>query len=220
MNEQILIQAKPKYKMRTLAVIMFFSFFALDLIILLIHSLINYGSGPYSYYLPYVGRVEGYHVWSPINMIDSLEDLFPLAIILFIIGLVLAILLYLSKNELTVTDKRIYGQGFLGKRVDLPLDSVSAIATTILFLKGVTISTSSGKISFFFIANREEMYQSISQLLVGRQYNHSNPNTSTNTSTPPPTSTTDELKKYKELLDEGIITQEEFDAKKKQLLDL
>ena len=30
----------------------------------------------------------------------------------------------------------------------------------------------------------------------------------------------DELKKYKELLDNGIITQEEFDAKKKQLLGL
>lgn len=33
-------------------------------------------------------------------------------------------------------------------------------------------------------------------------------------------STTDELKKYKELLDMGAITQEEFDAKKKQLLGL
>lgn len=30
----------------------------------------------------------------------------------------------------------------------------------------------------------------------------------------------DELKKYKDLLDSGIITQEEFDAKKKQLLGL
>ena len=33
-------------------------------------------------------------------------------------------------------------------------------------------------------------------------------------------STADELKKFKELLDSGIITQEEFDAKKKQLLGL
>ena len=35
-----------------------------------------------------------------------------------------------------------------------------------------------------------------------------------------PTSNADELKKYKELLDSGVITQEEFDAKKKQLLGL
>lgn len=33
-------------------------------------------------------------------------------------------------------------------------------------------------------------------------------------------SNVDELKKYKELLDSGVITQEEFDAKKKQLLGL
>ena len=33
-------------------------------------------------------------------------------------------------------------------------------------------------------------------------------------------SSADELKKFKELLDCGIISQEEFDAKKKQLLGL
>lgn len=33
-------------------------------------------------------------------------------------------------------------------------------------------------------------------------------------------SSADELKKYKELLDSGVITQEEFDAKKKQLMGL
>lgn len=33
-------------------------------------------------------------------------------------------------------------------------------------------------------------------------------------------SSADELKKYKELLDSGVITQEEFDEKKKQLLNL
>ena len=34
------------------------------------------------------------------------------------------------------------------------------------------------------------------------------------------TSSADELKKYKELLDSGVISQEEFDVKKKQLLDM
>ena len=33
-------------------------------------------------------------------------------------------------------------------------------------------------------------------------------------------SAADEIKKFKELLDMGVITQEEFDAKKKQLLGL
>ncbi len=34
------------------------------------------------------------------------------------------------------------------------------------------------------------------------------------------TSDADELKKFKELLDMGVISQEEFDAKKKQILGL
>lgn len=35
-----------------------------------------------------------------------------------------------------------------------------------------------------------------------------------------PQSNADELKKYKDLLDGGIITQEEFEIKKKQLLNI
>ena len=35
---------------------------------------------------------------------------------------------------------------------------------------------------------------------------------------PPPRGTADEIMKYKELLDTGVITPEEFEAKKKQLL--
>ena len=35
-----------------------------------------------------------------------------------------------------------------------------------------------------------------------------------------PLSSADEIKKFKDLLDSGVITQEEFDAKKKQLLGL
>ena len=49
-----------------------------------------------------------------------------------------------------------------------------------------------------------------------RQHSEKQNNIQTNTTT----SNADELKKYKELLDEGIISQEEFDAKKKQLLNL
>ena len=40
------------------------------------------------------------------------------------------------------------------------------------------------------------------------------------TTQPQEISSADEIKKYKELLDSGIITQEEFDLKKKQLLGL
>lgn len=45
-------------------------------------------------------------------------------------------------------------------------------------------------------------------------------NSAKNTTVIQQTSAADELKKFKELLDIGIITQEEFEAKKKQLLGL
>lgn len=118
-----------------------------------------------------------------------------------------------SKVEITVTDKRVYGVDGMGKRVDLPLDSISAVGTSIL--SGLAVRTSSGSIKFVMLKNRDELHEAISKLLIERQ----------NTQIPTvkqeiPQSNADELKKYKELLDSGVITQEEFDAKKKQLLGL
>ena len=120
-----------------------------------------------------------------------------------------------SKIELTVTDKRVYGTTAFGKRVDLPLDMISAVGTGMF--KSIAISTTSGVIKFSFMENRDAIHTAISKLLVDRQ----GKTVSATTIKPEiPQSNADELRKYKELLDEGVITQEEFDAKKKQLLGL
>lgn len=132
-----------------------------------------------------------------------------------ILVLVLLILWWLSSYELTVTDKRVYGKVAFGKRVDLPVDSVSA-TSTISFLKGISVSTSSGKISFLIIKNTDEIYEVINNLLIERQKNKPK----TETTIVQNSDEADKLKKYKDLLDSGVITQEEFDAKKKQLLGL
>lgn len=216
MTEQILIETKPKYNMNVLALITFAFFASLDFIILLIHSIAdNTGTG--YYYL--LGEYYSYEkTWSPECIIDSIEDLWPLAIGLLIVGIVMATIVYLSKSELTVTNMRVYGRGFLGKRVDLPADSISAIAASPALLRGIVVSTSSGKISFFMIENHEMVYKTISQLLIERQDAKAK-----STHSPAPAavaSAADELKKYKDLLDAGIITQEEFEIKKKQLLGL
>ena len=127
----------------------------------------------------------------------------------------LLIFLWLRSYELTVTDKRIYGKVAWGKRVDLPVDSVSA-TSTIRLLKGVSVSTSSGRISFRVIKNADEIYKIMNELLIARQQDKTNKTIPSS----PRTDEADQLKKYKELLDLGIITQEEFDTKKKQLLGL
>ena len=118
--------------------------------------------------------------------------------------------------EIVVTDKRIYGKVAFGKRVDLPLDSVSAVATT-AFTQGVSVSTSSGRITFLFLSQKEKIASTIRNLLIDRQQK---PVAATTIKQEIPQSNAEELRKYKELLDLGVITQDEFDAKKKQLLGL
>lgn len=74
----------------------------------------------------------------------------------------------LSSYEMVVTDKRIYGKIVFGRRVDLPIDSISATGM-IRILKGVSVSSASGKIKFLLIKNADQMYKEISNLLLNRQ---------------------------------------------------
>ena len=123
--------------------------------------------------------------------------------------------LYTRKMQVTVTDKRVYGQAAFGKRVDLPLDSISVIGQSAF--RGLAVATSAGKIKFVGIENRDDIHSEITHLLTQRQ---GKPVTTTQTKQEIPQSNADEIRKFKKLLDCGIITQEEFDAKKKQLLGL
>ena len=121
-----------------------------------------------------------------------------------------------NKCDITVTDKRVYGKAAFGRRVDLPFDKISSVDTCIF--KGIGVATSSGRIKFLLCKNRDEVFDSISNLLLERQGQKKIQETVVKQETPH--SNADELKKFKELLDSGVITQEEFDAKKKQLLGL
>ena len=129
---------------------------------------------------------------------------------------VAALLQYWMNNcEITVTDKRVYGKAAFGKRVDLPADMISSV--DMCAFKGIGVSTSSGRIQFLFCTNQADVFQAISGGLLKRQ---TQVKTETVIKQEIPQSNADELKKYKDLLDGGVITQEEFDAKKKQLLGL
>ena len=130
------------------------------------------------------------------------------------ISAIMIIFYFVTKEmKIVVTDKRVYGKTIFGKQVDLPLDSISAIAKS--WFKGVAVSTSSGRIVFLLISNNEEIFKTISDLLIERQDKRAESTITTSTN-----NTAEELKQYKELLDSGVITQEEFDAKKKQVLGL
>ena len=66
------------------------------------------------------------------------------------------------------------------------------------------------------IKNSDEIYNTLNNLLIDRQQKKND--ISTREEAQP--DNTEELKKFKDLLDSGVITEEEFEAKKKQLLGL
>lgn len=139
-------------------------------------------------------------------------------IMFFLVGLVvfaaLAVVFFfwMSGCSITITNKRVYGTGAFKKRVDLPLDMISAVGSGAF--KSIAVATSSGKIKFWFVKNRDEIFETVSNCLIGRQQKSMDANHPLRFE-----SEADELKKYKELLDAGVITQEEFDAKKRKIID-
>ena len=149
-------------------------------------------------------RYNGYHYSDP-------DFLIPGIICLVLSTSALVVYIAVSNSEIVVSNLRVSGRAIFGRQVDIPIDSISAVGI-ISFLKGVSVSSSSGIIRFVLFENATEIFNTISELLQNRQQQQAPAN-----SIP---STSEELKQFKELLDSGIITQEEYDAKKKQILGL
>ncbi len=135
----------------------------------------------------------------------------------FFIGIVVFVTLgfvFLAKGrELIVTNYKVTGITESGKRVDLPVSKISAVGTA-EFFERVTISTASGVITFHGVLNRDAVLAVISDLLLKQQ------SETTAEKSKAAESVADEIKKMKELLDQGIISESEFENKKKQLLGL
>lgn len=168
----------------------------------------------------FVGREPAYGKDHEFLFSRYIGDLYfwTIPLILFAVSFVIGILLIFifADNEIVVTEKRVIGKCAFGKRVELPVHQISAIAMG--GIKGVAVATSSGMVKFSFIKNRDEVFNAVSGLLKNRQ------DAPAQAAAPIvqniPQSNADELAKFKQLLDSGAITQEEYDAKKKQLLGL
>lgn len=139
---------------------------------------------------------------------------------LLIVGIVAAVVGIIMKAntekcEITVTDSRIFGKLAHGKEVNIPLNQITGLHTC--SFNGVSIASIGAVNDFHCIENYEEVIKAISYLLANPQQSptHSQGGIASTGS-----SDADQLKKYKDLFDAGVITQEEFDSKKKQLLGL
>ena len=225
MEEKILIKSEKLKAERTLKAIMIAAF---GMFVAILNYMILVKPDCKVYYSFY-----GYSGYETVQLSNGFEAAFSynkdLYLILFFVmcafflaGIVtLIIYLVNRKCELVVTDKNVRGKTLFGKEVVLPLYMVSAYSTR-KFMSTIAVATSSGLTKFTLIGNYNEIGNVLSGLINERQSNTTTAQTATpEQSAPAPQSNSmDDLVKLKSLLDSGIITQEEFDAKKKQLLGL
>ena len=177
------------------------------------------------YVLAGIRPFDSYYSWDPyydsgyeaaFNGDGGCLTFFIIACTFFLMGIIaLIVFLAQSKCELCITENNVKGKTLFGKEVVLPLYMVSAYFTRKLF-STIAVATSSGITKFALIGNYAEIGNVLSKKINKRQENTSNESKATASQG----NSMDDIIKLKSMLDSGIITQEEFDAKKKQLLGL
>jgi hypothetical protein len=146
----------------------------------------------------------------------NFECYYGYMIMLGVVALIVGIIMKTSteKCEITVTNEAISGKLPHGKEVHIPLNQITAINRS--SFNGVSITSIGNASNFHCIENREEVMKAISYLLANPQQNSAQPTQSASATG----TEAEQLKRLKDLLDSGVLTQEEFDAKKKQILGL
>ena len=170
-------------------------------------------------------KEDKYHTYIDLGWIKVFDDnpehiiysvLLVIGSICLLVSIVVGFIYLINRNcELEITESSVKGRALFGKEVVLPLDMVSAYSTR-RFLSVVAVATSSGITKFALIENYKEIGDVLSQLIHQRQKSTQVDSTQSS----PKSDSFDELVKLKSLLDSGIITEEEFELKKKQLLGL
>ena len=146
----------------------------------------------------------------------NFECFFGYMIMLGVVALIVGVIMKFNteKCEITVTNEAISGKLPHGKEVHIPLNQITAINRS--SFNGVSITSIGNVSNFHCIENREEVMKAISYLLANPQQSSVQPTQSASAND----GEAEQLKRLKDLLDSGVLTQEEFDTKKKQILGL
>ena len=143
MDEKIIIKGKRKSSIR-----IFVGFIVAGIVALLSYFLYSVNSyRSYAYISPAGTRTTRTISWGEaISKSIRCDGGLPFVAIGVVIFVIIGYIIYKnwSKIEITVSDKRVYGINAVGKRVDLPLDSISAVGTSAF--RGIAVTTSSGAI--------------------------------------------------------------------------
>ena len=132
----------------------------------------------------------------------------------FIGGIIHAAAYFSARNNcITLTNYKITGVYNRHLSLNIPIDSISSVSKG--WKGSLCITCAGNKYDIMFVGNRDDFCSSLNELLSQRTLQ-----TMSEHSLKTSMSSYEEIEKLKRLLDNGVISQEEFEAKKKQLLGL
>ena len=163
-----------------------------------------------------VGFLYGWVIgWVFISKLNAgIGFLFGILLCVVIGGAVHSIIYFVARNnEITLTNYKITGTYSRRLSLNIPIDSVSSVSK--IAMGGLCVTCAGNIYKISFVSNREEFCSKLNELLNKRTQKALNISPIVSTE-----SNYEEIVKLKQLLDDGIITQEEFNTKKKQILGL
>lgn len=137
-------------------------------------------------------------------------------LVVIIVGIVIK--MNTEKCEITVTNEAITGKLPHKKEVSIPMNQITAIIPSAF--DGVSVVSIGSVSNFYCFKNRDEVIKVVSYLLSNSQQAVDHRTQTTGNTAARENDEIEQLKRLKEFLDTGVITQAEFDAKKKQILGL
>lgn len=167
-------------------------------------------------YVPYYFKYRNFSSYLTSYLFLEIDALPILAFYLVMVVALVFTLIYLAnrKGSVTVGQNGVTCQKKKGHAMQLLYRDIISVKTS--GLGGLSIMGPSVKFSTLFLKNGPALRAAIMERKLALSQQQPAPVAPAT----PPQDAADELKKYKELLDSGVITQEEFDQKKKQLLGL
>lgn len=125
-----------------------------------------------------------------------------------------------DRVSIVVTNYKVTGAYGFKEQMNIPIDSISSVTTNSSFLSAIGFTCAGNAYRMSYIENRKEIIEVVNKLIAERATNKGRYTPPIQAEQNVNSDIATELKKYKSLLDDGLITQEEYEAKKKQLLNL
>lgn len=140
--------------------------------------------------------------------------------VLFCIGALIERAVAFTNNRLIIAETRMISKGQSGGIKFFSYDNINSVSYELRITgASLKVNTIGDEDLQYFNLYKDKITSAISEIdtIINEYRNNKN---GQNIQVLQQSSPADEIKKYKELLDSGILTQEEFEIKKKQLLGL